>query len=188
MRCLRLSAAACIVVALSGCGDGDGGPGPPHRIDEQAGTYRGVGFGDPASDAERALGPPAEREGPKTPAAPIGSDFSTGVPLIQRNPPGYVKKPRLLRYEGVSFSYFPSVGIFSVVVDDPAAVTRRGVHVGDPLRRAREAYPELACVRAQTSGEAQHPGWCTGEVAPHRYVWFGGDPIRVIALGKTRMG
>ena len=41
-------------------------------------------------------------------------------------------------------------------------------------------------VNAQTSGEARHPAWCTGQVAPHRYVWFGGDPIRVIALGKTR--
>ena len=186
-RRLPLGVAAC-VVALSACGGGDDGPGAPHRVDELAGTYRGVGFGDPASDAVEALGSPAERDGPKTPAAPIGSGFSTGGPLIQRNPPGYVRKPRLLRYEGASFLYFPSVGIFSVVVDDPAAVTTRGVHVGDPLRRARQAYPEVACVKAQTSGEAQHPEWCTGEVAPHRYVWFGGDPIRVIALGKTRMG
>jgi hypothetical protein len=135
----------------------------------------------------KALGPPAEREASRTPAAPIGSDFSTGVPLIQRNPPAYVKKPRLLRDEGVSFSYFRSLGIFSVVVDDPAAVTKRGVHVGDPLRRAREAYPEITCVKAHTSGEAQHPEWCMGEVAPHRYLWFGGDPIRVIGLGETPM-
>jgi len=188
VRCLRLGAAASAVVALSGCGGGDGGPGAPHRVDELAGSYRGVGFGDPASDAVEVLGPPAERDGSKTPAAPIGSDFSTGVPLIQRNPPAYVRKPRLLRYEGASFLYFPSVGIFSVVVDDAAAVTRRGVHVGDPLDRARDAYPGVSCVRARTSGEAQHPEWCTGQVAPHRYVWFGGDPISVIALGETRMG
>ena len=67
-------------------------------------------------------------------------------------------------------------------------MTKRGVQVGDPLRRAREAYPEIVCVKAQTSAEAQHPEWCTEEVVSHRSVWFGGDPIRVIALGKTRMG
>ena len=40
-----------------------------------------------ASDAVEAFGPPAERDGSRTPAAPIGAEFSTGAPLIQNNPP-----------------------------------------------------------------------------------------------------
>src|SRR3954453_11846029 len=59
-------------------------------IDELAGGYKGVALGDSRSAAIRAFGKPAETAGPST---PLGSDFSDGGPLSQKNPPGYVKKP-----------------------------------------------------------------------------------------------
>jgi hypothetical protein len=31
------------------------------------------------------------------------------------------------------------------------------------------------------------PPACAGKVAPHRYVWFGNDPVRVIALSLFPM-
>lgn len=32
------------------------------------------------------------------------------------------------------------------------------------------------------------PAYCAGRLAKHRYIWFGNDPIRVIALAPTSMG
>ena len=32
------------------------------------------------------------------------------------------------------------------------------------------------------------PPKCSGRLAPERYIWFGGDPIRIIALSPTPMG
>lgn len=174
---------------LAGCNlGGRSGHGHIRRVDERAGSYRGVALGDSAAEAINVLGSPVERESPDTPATPIGSDFSTGTPLIQRNPPGYRTKPHLLRYQDVALLYAPTVaGIYNIVIDDPNAVTSKMVHVGDPMARAREAYPSLRCAKAKVSGEGSHPAWCTGKVAARRYLWFGGDPIRVIALGETPM-
>jgi hypothetical protein len=32
------------------------------------------------------------------------------------------------------------------------------------------------------------PAYCAGRLAKNRYIWFGNDPIRVIALSPTSMG
>lgn len=139
-------AAAAAVAAGAGCGwIGDNQPtGPRQRsIDELAGSYKGVALGDPKSAAIRAFGKPAETTGPST---PLGSDFSDGGPLIQKNPPGYDRKPDLLRYENVAFLSTPTPsGIHSIVIDDPRAATQKGVGIGDPLAAARRAYPTVRC-------------------------------------------
>jgi len=167
---------------------GGSSTGPRQRsIDELAGSYKGVALGHPKSAAIRAFGKPAETSGPST---PLGSDFYDGGPLIQRNPPGYDDKPDLLRYENVAFLSTPTPsGIHSIVIDDPRAATQKGVGIGDPLAAAGKAYPSLRCQPERDRGEyAPDPAHCSGKLADARYIWFGNDPIRIIALSPTSMG
>ena len=185
---------ACIPVLLAaiaagaGCtsiGSGGSGPGR-HRIDELAGSYRGVALGDPLSAAIRVFGQPGATDGP---AYPIGVSFSTGGPLFEKNAPGYDREPDLLRYDGVAFLSTPTpAGIHSIVVADPRAATQRGVGIGDSLSKAKREYPTLHCHKAQNTFESPSPAHCSGRLAKNRYIWFGNDPIRVIALAPTPMG
>jgi hypothetical protein len=171
----------------AGYGHGSTATGPRQRsIDELAGSYKGVALGDPRSAAIRVFGKPAETTGSST---PLGSGFTDGGPLIQRNPPGYDEKPDELRYENVAFLSTPTpAGIHSIVIDDPRAATQKGVGIGDPLAAARKAYPTLRCQKGHDLGESYMPAHCSGKLADGRYIWFGNDPIRVIALSPTSMG
>jgi hypothetical protein len=100
-----------------------------------------------------------------------------------------VEKPNLLRYQDVAFLYTPTrYGIHSIVIDDPRAATQKSVGIGDPLSHAPAAYPNLRCTEERDSGEyGPFPAHCSGKLAANRYIWFGGDPIRVIALGLAPM-
>jgi hypothetical protein len=165
----------------------DAGGMPPRQssIDELAGAYRGVALRDPRSAAIRAFGTPVSTT---SPAYPIGVGFSDGGPLLQRNPAGYDTRPDLLRYEDVAFLSTPTpAGIHSIVVDDPRAATQKGVGIGDPLAAARRAYPSLRCEAARNTLESPSPPHCSGKLAEGRYIGFGKDPIRVIALSPTPM-
>jgi hypothetical protein len=141
----------------------------------------------PRSAAIRVFGPPVETA---SPAAPLGADFYDGGPLIQRNPPGYTRRPDLLRYEDVSILSTPTpYGVHSIVIADPTAATQKGVGIGDPLADAKAAYPGLERRPGQSNDEhAPDTPHCTGKLADHRYIWFGNDPIRIIALSPTPMG
>jgi hypothetical protein len=144
-----------------------------------------VALGDPKTEAIRVLGQPVESSGP---AAPIGPEFSDGGPYSQKNPPRYQQEPDLLRYDGVSFLSTPTpAGIHSIVIDDPRAATQKGVGIGDPLSDTRRAYPRLRCEEGHSLGESYEPAHCTGRLAAHVYIWFGNDPIRVIALSPFPM-
>ena len=184
----RITAILGLAVALAGCTwVGDRPAGPHHRvIDEYAGTYKGVALGDSTQTVLDVFGRPGETTGPST---PLGSDFYDGGPLMQRNPPGYIRKPTLLRYDDVAFLSTPTrYGVHSIVIDDPQAATQAGVGIGDPLAKAKKAYPTLRCTEEQDGGEySPDPAKCTGRVADGRFIWFGNDPIRMIALSPTPM-
>jgi len=113
---------------------------------------------------------------PTGPSAPIGSDYDDGGPLSQRNPPGYTKRPDMLRYENVAFLSTPTPsGMHSIVIDDPRAATQKAVGIGDPLAAVRKAYPGIRCQPHHDRGEyAPDPAHCSGRLTPERYIWFGG--------------
>jgi len=187
-RLLQIAVIAVAVVAGAGCGwigSGDSA-GPRQRsIDELAGSYKGVALGDPKSTAIRVFGKPESTE---SPSVPIGMNFTDGGPLIQKNPTGYHRKPDLLRYEDVALLSTPTpAGIHSIVISDPRAATQKGVGIGDPLSAAKRAYPTLRCLKAEDSSESPTAAHCSGQLAPDRYIWFGNDPIKVIALSPTPM-
>jgi hypothetical protein len=109
----------------------------------------------PRSAAIRVFGPPVETA---SLAAPLGADFYDGGPLIQRNPPGYTRRPDLLRYEDVSILSTPTpYGVHSIVIADPTAATQKGVGIGDPLADAKAAYPGLECRPGQSNDEHAPP-------------------------------
>lgn len=123
---------ACILVILAAVTAGAGcawlrghQPAGPrqHDIDELAGSYKGVALGDPRSAAIHVFGQPVST---KDPASPIGIDFSDGGPISQKNPPGYTRRPDLLRYDDVSVLSTPPAGIQSIVISDPRAATKKG--------------------------------------------------------------
>ena len=60
--------------------------------------------------------------------------------------------------------------------------------IGDPLSAVKKAYPELHCGEANENTEYQPYPACAGEVAPDRYIWFGGDPVSNITLGDQPLG
>jgi hypothetical protein len=153
-------------------------------IDELAGSYKHVALGDPRSAAIRAFGQPA---GTGNPGHPTNAD---GWPISLKNPPGYLEKPDFENYDGVTFLSTPTpAGIHAIVVSDPRAATGRGVGIGDALARARSVYPALHCHTARTMSEGEEaPAFCAGRLTTNRYIWFGNDPIRVIALSPTSMG
>jgi hypothetical protein len=175
------------VAAGAGCDwlGGEEPAGPRQRsIDELAGSYKHVALGDPRNAAIHAFGQPA---GTGNPAHPSNAD---GWPISLKNPPGYLEKPDFENYDGVTFLSTPTpAGIHSIVISDPRAATTKGVGIGDALAKARHLYPTLHCAKARTMSEGDvAPAYCAGRLAKNRYIWFGNDPIRVIALSPTSMG
>jgi hypothetical protein len=60
--------------------------------------------------------------------------------------------------------------------------------VGDPLDQAKRAYPGLRCGVVNEDTEYVRYPARTGRVAASRHIWFGGDPIRSVALSTHRFG
>ena len=158
----------------------------PGRIDEVAGTYRGVGIADSAAEVKRVFGE----------QRPTG-DEEAGTPL--RYPEGGDSGPWAIQFGdddpfGPSFRYYDvafdfsgvELGAFTVV--EPGAVTARGIEIGDELEAAGAAYPELECGTVNEDTEYEPYPACSGKLAPARYVWFGGDPIKSVAISTHELG
>jgi hypothetical protein len=172
--------AVALLAVLAGCGS-DPAPHPPVTVDEQAGTYRGVGIGSTRAEARRELGRVAGR--PTDPLAPIGADaLETGIPPSPRDP-----RPS----PGIAFWRFDDVVMAAgagrawlLAVTKQDAVTRAGVGVGNDLDEVRAAYPDAECGTANEGTEYTQFDYCTLRVAPRRYLWFGYDPVRSITMSR----
>jgi uncharacterized membrane protein len=155
-------------------------PRPPARfelIDEVAGTYGGVGIGDTPAEMRAVFGP-IEALGGEDSFRPTGAqDYSEG--------PWSIPAGGGFAYEDVLFWLPPdastpagepgSIGLISgFEVTSPGARTLRGVEMGDHLDDAKKAYPTLKCEEADR-GEYGKTRYCTGGVAPQRFLFFGAD-------------
>jgi hypothetical protein len=159
----------------------------PGSIDEAAGTYRGVGIGD-SGRAVRSVFGPQRPMGEGEPATPLEApdDELYGPAVITFG--DYDPFGPILRYPDVVFMFKGRRGVGAFILIERGAQTGRGVAVGDGLDEARRAYPELRCGVVHEGTEYVPYPACTGRVAASRYVWFGGDPIRSIALSTHRFG
>jgi hypothetical protein len=70
-----------------------------------------------------------------------------------------------------------------IEIAEPGAETTAGVAIGDDLSEAERSYGSLRCgtVNEGSDHGEQYPA-CAGRVAPKRFVWFGGDPVRLIVI------
>jgi hypothetical protein len=170
-----------VTAIFGGCGGGDE-PDVVRLLDERAGSYRGVRFGDSEEEVQRLHGEP--RGGG---FSPLGSEYGDvgGPPAVRVWPPGSSTQ-KSLRYRGFSF-LVGTEGVYAILVVEPARTTR-GVGVGDPLQRARRRY-ELGCGEGvageRIGGGVETYPTCRGTIDGRTRIWFGEDPIGSIAIARV---
>jgi hypothetical protein len=162
-------------------------------IDENRGTYGGVGIGASPAGVRLVLG--ARRfAGPDEPLTPRNarSTSAIGGPKFFRPPcrptaagRGGSSRVRLLRYAQASFLFCEN-RVVALVVSDRRARTQAGLGIGDRLEQARRLYRGLRCHRAPAA-EGGYP-FCVGRLQPQRSLWFGDDPIGSITISAARFG
>ena len=145
------------------------------QIDLQAGTYDGVGIGSTPAEMQAVFGapPPSDEQG----VQPLGAREFRGPTWFRHWPdpdpgPNFEPPPAYL-YPHVSFLDDGSRRISVVMVIAPGAATLEGVY---PVR----------CGEEFGAGEPPYPA-CVGRLAAERWIWFGGDPIENITVGRFPM-
>jgi hypothetical protein len=194
-----------VALLLTGCGSGKTAnetPSRPLPIDDQQGTYLGVGVGDSLQVVVRKFGTPVhvlDTRGPNEYPTPLGEDeppWDLGFPGM-RPPPGHARSgvdaARALnawfRYEDVSF-YVPYGKVHGFVVTAEDAETARGVGVGDALDTARNGYAPAHCAEAHVQAASDPPRtvsypFCEAKVGRYT-IYFGEDRIKSITLWESR--
>jgi hypothetical protein len=178
---------ATVFSFAAGCDGAGGGAETVERervavIDEEAGTYRGVRLGDSAADVEQTLGPgvPATV---MTAVVPLDVESweHQGPVAVYGPPPKSDSELLALRYPEVAVGVARD-RVISIDTLEAGATSARGVAIGDPLEKAKAAYPELECKSLDDAS------WraCHGRLGD-RYIWFGGDPIRDITIASVRL-
>jgi hypothetical protein len=187
-----------------GCGNAAPRPDAPSgvRVDERAGSIRRVGLGSSRLSLTQVFGRAKDTTETGAAAEPQGADHDAiGAPndyafpeACQRAPAG--PSPSFAS-QGLSTLSYPDMAFelcddsaYEFITTAAAARTRRGVAIGQPLRAARRAYPQLHC--GESTGDSTDPPtpaypYCAGLVAPHRYLWFGQNPIRSIAVATVAL-
>jgi hypothetical protein len=150
-------------------------------VDEGAGAYRGIAFGESREVVMRSLGP--TRASARS-IAPVGEDFDEigGPPFIDT--PGVMHE--VLRYAETTVLLTEN-GVYGYVITADAAETLAGVGIGDNLGVAEDRYDGLECGIARAGDYRTFP-YCGGMLGAGRWIWFGQDPIRSIVLTKTELG
>lgn len=179
----------CVVCALSPFLVDCGGEPLPRggTVDLRAGTFEGVGIGDTPGEVREAFGePPASDE---QGAQPSGAGQFRGPTSFRSWPdpnpgPGFVPPP-VYRYPHVAFFDDGFGRISALAVIAPGAATLEGVAIGDPLETVEGLYA-VRCGEDFGAGEPPYPA-CVGRLGAERWVWFGGDPIENITIGRFPM-
>jgi hypothetical protein len=178
---------AAVAFGLGGCtvlpfGREETSPARFDAIDELSGDYGGVGIGSSPKEIMRVFGEiePLVREGPFQPTGAV--DFRG--PSFIRTEVGYA-------YEDVLFWLSSSDRkIAGFQVTGAGASTARGIEIGDDLDDVRARYREIRCGQAPAGespifGNTTFP-YCSGKVAPGRWIWFGDDPVANISVSSAR--
>lgn len=172
------------------------------KVDERAGSIRGVGLGSSGAHIAQVFGRAKDSTATGAAAEPIGADHDAiGGPNDYAFPRACRRAPTgpspdfasqglsTLRYRDAAFELCDNRA-YEFIATAAAARTSRGVATGQPLRAAKRAYPQLRC--GESTGDTTDPPrpaypYCAGRIAPHRYLWFGQDPIRSIAVATVAL-
>jgi hypothetical protein len=191
----RVAAAGLAVVAAvaSSCslrsGPEEGGVGPI-VVDDAHPRYGKVGLGSTVRDVERLLGDGNEDAG-FAPAHRLPAEVA--VPLALPNPAGAEhERPTLRRYEDSAFLLLHD-RVYAMMLTGPTVRTGRGVGIGDTIDEVRRRYHAVQCAdvaggESPLRGVKTYPS-CQARIAPRRFVFFGGDPVRSITFySRERVG
>jgi hypothetical protein len=177
-----------------GCGSGSEVGKAPERqlIDEEQGTYRGVGLGDGNREVLEELGPTEVTRDGQTGGVQLVNGGDHGAANLKINSiNGKPPRQEFIGYREANFLLFAPRHVNRWVVHDvrvgrDGAATSRGVAIGDTLQEAEAAYPEIDCATANEGTEYATYPFCAGELATGRNIWFGGDPIDIIELNTGK--
>jgi hypothetical protein len=170
---MRVLVGALSLLAVAACG----GQAQRTIVDELRGTYRGVGIGNTTAEVRRVFGP-APLSGRTEPIAPRTEDFvDIGGPTVIAGSCG-----TSLRYDHVTF-FVCHDRVDGFIVAQNGARTTRSIAIGDDAAKARARYTRLSCGESPFEG-GSYP-YCGGRIAPHRWLWFGRDPIRSITVAAV---
>jgi hypothetical protein len=153
-------------------------------FDETRGRFRGVPIGASLRDVRAVVGAGV----PGQFIGPLGMNTIQDLagPTFIPSPAGSKGPWVAWRYE--SFSVLARGGrVYAIVVTDRRAKTSRAVAIGEELAAAKQAY-DLECREANEGTEYGTFPACTGSVAPRRWIWIGGDPIKSITVASVPLG
>lgn len=139
-------------------------------LDELSASYHGIRLGTPLDRVATPLGPRLHRhDNPYLPPR------STPPFLPEDNPGEYV-------YPDVEVTFL-AAHVSSITVYGRGAVTRLGVRLGGALAQVGATYAatNVRCLAPRGGSQPLDPG-CQVVLGPARFLYFGGDPIRSIAL------
>ena len=188
----RATAAALAVVAAiaASCSTGLGGAEEeagrsPIVVDESVPRYGSVGLGSTTREVEWLLGRGKTADG----FAPAGrSPADVAVPLSLPNPGAGRERPALRRYEDSAFLFLRGRA-YAIMLTASNVETARGVGIGDAIEDVRRSYEGAECRDVaggeSLSGDLETYRSCRVRVAPMRFVFFGGDPVRSITFYST---
>ena len=176
----------------------------PLRINERQGTVGGVGIGDGFDRLATMFGQPRDTTDDEARRGlPLRTDYDRiGGPGYEDAPRRCTRRPApgppsprkqgltSISYHGVAFDLCDG-RVFYFIATAERSRTVHGVAIGQRLRTAKRMYPQLHC--AWAPGDRTDPPrplyrYCSGRVFQHRYVWFGNDPIRSIAVSSANLG
>ena len=178
-------------IAVAACGsDGNrrAAEQRSYRLDEVRGAFRGVALGDRERRVVAQFSP--DRPVRAEPVSRLGSDdWSDGVPGTFSSSPRKASphdRTGVLRYWGMSF-VTNNGRVYVIMSSLRRTRALRGVGVGDPLQNVRRAYPGLDCDTATDAHGAPTFPYCGGRLQAGRYLYFGGDPVGTVAVGRVRL-
>lgn len=169
----RLVLTIVLLVAIAcaaGCGTSRQAPGRAvGTLDERRGEYRGIRLGMRSETVAVLLGAALPRhDNPYV-------DPRTLPPFLPADTPADFV------YPDVAMTFVHD-RVASMTVFGQGAATDRGVSIGSPLRAVVRTYGSgVRCLPGRSGNDPEDPG-CQVALRSGRYLYFGGDPIALIAL------
>jgi len=141
-------------------------------VEELTATYHGVRLGTPLARVAGLLGPPLHRHD-----SPYLQPRDAPPFVPEDNPGEYV-------YPDADVT-FVAARVSSITVYGRGAITRLGVRLGGALAQVPTTYAAsgVRCLGPRGGSQPLDAG-CQVTLAPDRFLYFGGDPIRSIALSS----
>lgn len=186
---VAVGASAAVILLLGGAlllkrDEGEpAGSAAPVLVDPVAGTLQGVKLGSNENAVVARMGDAPPWNGDQS-VAPLEEDWDEiGGPSAM----SITGKPNVLRYPHTTVE-LEDDRVIAITTAEKGATTPAGIGVGDDLGSVRSAYPALRCWDAPYGGGHGTYPVCSGRLESRRWLWFGQDPIRSIAIASRRLG